>query len=59
MVWADDAHTIPKMKALNITDVDAPIGEAFTHYVAKPDDPTDPSENIYFIYVIPSEVTVE
>ena len=59
VVWADDAHTVPKMKALNITDVDAPIGEAFTHYTVKPDDPTNPSENIYFIYVIPSEVTVE
>lgn len=59
VVWADEAHTIHKMKALNITDADAPIGDAFTHYTAKPADPANPSENIYFIYVVPSEVTVE
>ena len=55
-VFADESGTVKKMQALNIADAIAPIGDAFTHYEVEPS--TDPSENIYFIYVVPSEVEV-
>lgn len=50
--WADDAHTVPKMLAITPSELS---GAAFMNLKAKPADPDNPSENIYFIYVLPSE----
>lgn len=58
LVYADDGSTVKKMQAINIASDFAPIGDAFTHYEAEP-SAVDPSENIYFIYVVPSEVEVK
>lgn len=45
------------IEPINLTDAIAPISDAFTHYTAVP-NVADPSENIYFIYVVPSEINV-
>lgn len=48
---------VSSIEPINLTDAIAPISDAFTHYTAVPDD-TNPSENIYFIYVVPSEINI-
>lgn len=45
------------IEPINLTEAIAPISDAFTHYTAVP-NPSDPSENIYFIYVVPSEINI-
>lgn len=48
---------VSSIEPINLTDAIAPISDAFTHYTAVP-DPTSPSENIYFIYIVPSEINI-